>query len=58
MRDSRFFVRLRGSMEMHDVLCTDNEGYAAGLGGEVLCVGLGHCGKSVEIAWEVRKEVC
>ncbi len=25
---------------------------------EVLCVGLGHCGKRVEIAWEVRKEVC
>ena len=43
---------------MHDVLCTDKEGYAAGLGGEVLCVGLGHCGKSVEIAWEVREETC
>ena len=25
---------------------------------EVLCVGLGHCGKSVEIAWEVREETC
>ena len=25
---------------------------------EVLCVGLGHCGKRVGIAWEVRKEVC
>ena len=34
------------------------KGYAAGFGGEVLCVGLGHCGKRVEIAWEVRKEVC
>ena len=25
---------------------------------EVLCVGLGHCGKRAEIAWEVRKEIC
>lgn len=28
------------------------KGYAAGLEGEVLCVGLGHCGKNVEIKWE------
>ncbi len=34
------------------------KGYAAGLGGEVLCVGLGHCGKRAEIAWEVREEIC
>ena len=34
------------------------KGYAAGFGGEVLCVGLGHCGKSVEIAWKVREETC
>lgn len=28
------------------------KGYAAGMEGEVLCVGLGHCGKNVEIKWE------
>lgn len=28
------------------------KGYAAGVEGEVLCVGLGHCGKNVEIKWE------
>ena len=30
------------------------KGYAAGLRGEVVCIGLGHRGKEAEIEWKVN----